>query len=177
VDKKLRLMTIGALIISVISIVGIIYMYKSQPKVAYVRVGYLYENFDYKKEMETKLDNVVQSRKTITDSLEFKLKILARKIQGEKKKDDAEISEFNDEKQGYLMKKQQFDDDNQDMSKKYTEEVMKQLNQYVQDYGTANGYTYIFGAQGSGSIMSADDKNDITTTVLDFVNEKYKGKK
>jgi outer membrane protein len=75
------------------------------------------------------------------------------------------------------MKKQQFDDDNQDMSKQYTEEIMKQLNEYVRDYGKANGYTYILGAQGSGSIMSADDKNDITTTVLEYVNEKYKGKR
>jgi len=177
VSKTFKAIVIGAVISSVISIGGLCYVYKTQPKVAFVRVGYLYDNFDYKKELEAKLDNVAQSRKSITDSLEFKLKLLLKRIQENKKKDDKQIGEFNDQKQSYLMKKQQFDDDNQDMSKRYTDEIMKQLNQYVQDYGKANGYTYIFGAEGNGSIMSADDKNDITTTVLDYVNEKYKGKK
>jgi Skp family chaperone for outer membrane proteins len=88
VNKTLRLITIVSIILSVVSISGIIYVCKSQPKIAFVRVAYLYDNFEYKKELETKLNNVVQSRKTITDSLELKLKILARKIQEEKNKSD-----------------------------------------------------------------------------------------
>lgn len=176
-NKIFKIVTIPAVILSIISIAGIIYMYKIQPKVAYVRVVYLYDNFEYKKELEAKLNNVVSYRKSIADSLELRLKQLAEKIQESKKKDENAISAFNDERQKYLLKKEQFDDDNASMSKKYTEEIMKQLNEYVQDYGKANGYAYIFGAEGNGNIMSADDKNDITATVLDFVNEKYKGSK
>ncbi len=175
--KIYKIILLSILVISLVSISGIIYLVKSQPKVAYIKVGYLYDNFDYKKELESKLTNMVQMRKTIIDSLGLHLDQLSQSIERDKEKDKTKISEFNEEKQKYLMKKQEFDEDNQDVTKRYSDETMKQLNQYVQDFGKTNGYTYILGAEGAGAIMSADEKYDITSQVLDYVNDRYKGKK
>jgi len=152
------------------------YMYMHQPKMAYIRLGYLYDNFDYKKELEVKLNNVIQTRNAIIDSMQIHLKSLATDIESSKKKDDAEIKRFGEERQRFLDKKKQFDEDDQSVTDRYKDQINKQLTQYVKDYGNANGYTYILGAEGGGSIMAADEKNDITTTVLQYINERYKGK-
>jgi outer membrane protein len=162
--------------ISVLCIVVLSFSFISQPKVAYIRVGYVYDNFEYKKELEAKLTNVVQYRKTMLDSMALQLNILSKSIESSPKKDDDEIKKFEDGKQKYLMKKQEFDEDNDDVKKKYAGEIMKQMNQYVEDYGKANGYAFIYGAEGNGTIMSADNKYDITSKVVQYVNERYKGK-
>jgi len=175
-----RLRTGIMVVISVISIMALtatIYMYLKQPKIAYVRVPYLYENFEFKKEMEAKLNNVMQMRKTMIDSMQLQLKMLAGRLQNEKKPAEKDIEEFKDEKERYISKKQQVDEDDNNASKRYADEILKQLTQYVQDYGKENGYTYIMGAEGSGGIMAADEKNDVTNDVLKYINEKYKGKK
>lgn len=173
--KNIVLMAISIMSIGTFS--GIMYMYLKQPKMAYVRVPYLYDNFQYKKELQAELTNVLQSRKTILDSLELHLRILSGHLQNTKKPSESDITEFNDDKEKYLSKKQQFDEDDNDLSKRYADQIMKQLTQYVQDYSKENGYTYIIGAEGTGALMAADDKNDITNNVLAFINEKYKGKK
>lgn len=155
---------------------GLAFIYSHQPKMAYVRLGYLYDNFDCKKDLEVKLSSVVNSRNAIIDSMEIHLKALANEIEDKGKKDQSELKQFEEEKQLFLNKKKQFEEDDQNMTDRYKEQINKQLSQYVKDYGTANGYAYIFGAEGGGSIMSADEKFDITTTVLQYVNERYKGK-
>jgi outer membrane protein len=164
-------------VISIATLTSVIYIYAKQPKMAYVRVPYLYDNFEYKKEMQAKMTNVLQGRKSVLDSLELHLKILSGHLQNEKKPDEKEIQQFSDEREKYLTKKQQFEEDDNNASKRYADEILKQLTQYVDDYGRENGYTYILGAEGSGAIMSADERNDITNAVLIYINEKYKGKK
>ena len=168
---------IVAFVISLTSLGGVMYMYMSLPKTAYVRVGYLYDNFQFKKELESKLTTIVSARKTVLDSLELHLKVLSNSIERSSKKDGQEIEKFNQERQQYLMKKQQFEEDQQNQTKQYSDEISKQISQYVEDYGKANGYTYLYGATGNGTILSANDKYDITTTVLEYINERYKGKK
>jgi outer membrane protein len=168
---------ISTLIISVITLTGVVCIFIKQPKMAYVRIPYLYANFQYKKEMEAKLTNVMQSRKLVLDSLELHLKVFAGRLQKERKPDDNEIAEFNYQKEQFLNKKGQFEEDDNNASKRYADEILKQLTQYVQDYGKDNGYTYIIGAEGTGALMAADEKNDITTPVLAYINEKYKGNK
>jgi outer membrane protein len=173
----MKVLMISTLTVSLLILSGMIFMYKSQPKSAYVRLGYIYDNFGFKKELETKLNNVVQVRKTILDSLSLELNMLSRKIQEEHEKDQIKIDRFNDEKQKYLSKKQQFDEDNQSLKEQYTQEIMKQLNQYVQDYANDKGLAFVYGAEGTGAIMAADQKYDMTTPILAYINERYQGKK
>lgn len=176
-SKYKSLVMISTLVISVITLTGVACIYLKQPKIAYVRIPYLYDNFQYKKEMESKLTNIMQSRKLIIDSIEISLKAFADRLQNEKKPDEKEIADFNYRKEQFLNKKEQFEEDDNNVSKRYADEILKQLTQYVQDYGKDNGYTYIMGAEGTGALMAADEKNDITTPVLAYINEKYKGNK
>ena len=126
--------------------------------------------------MAAQLQQIKSTRKNITDSLEFDLKALAKQIQAEGQKDKAKITEFELKKQRYFEKKKQFDDDNVAVGKQFDEQIIAQLNQYVKDYGEKNGYTYIFGADGSGFLMFSVEKKNITDAVKVYINERYKGK-
>ncbi len=155
-----------------------IYVLQHKPKTAYVQLGKLYENFNMKKELEKKYEKISMSRKNILDSLEINLRSLSGQIELLKENDPArksKIQDFELLRQDYLMKKKNFSEDTERTSQQYDEEIWKQLNQYVNDYGKENEYTYIYGAQGNGSLMYGSEKEDITGQVNEYVNHKYKG--
>jgi len=62
------------------------------------------------------------------------------------------------------------------LSAQYDKEILAQLNQYVRDFGAKNNYEYIFGNDGNGSLMYAQESNDLTRQVTEYINQKYAGK-
>lgn len=76
-----------------------------------------------------------------------------------------------------LRKKKSFEEDNEKMVKQYDENIIKQLNQYVKDYGEKNKYQFIYGADGSGNLMYADSTYDLTKKIIEYVNERFNGEK
>lgn len=163
-------------IIGLIIIIGILLVSTfNQTKTGWVDLNKVYKDFILKKELEKKLESTQQARKKITDSLELQLKVLLKQINMENAKDKNKVEVFSLKKEEYLVKKQQFDEDNNTMAQQYDAQIYKQLNQYVQDFGKSKNYTYIYGADGSGNLMYADSENDISDEVLVFVNERYKG--
>lgn len=146
-----------------------------ETKIGYVKIQQIFLDFEYKKELEKNLRGVQEKRKTMLDSLELELKVLSRQIESEQNKD--KLAEFEARRENYLNKKQEFDDSNERVVKQYDEQIIRQMNQYVKDYGEKNGYTFIYGAGGSGNLMYADSTYDITKKVTEYINERYKGQK
>lgn len=66
-----------------------------------------------------------------------------------------------------------------EMSEYFTNEVSQQVwsrvNSYIKEFGEQNKYSIVFGTQGSGNIMYADKKLDITNAFIEFANKKYEG--
>lgn len=147
----------------------------SFPKVAYVELNQVYSDFQLKKELETKLDNVKQKRKEILDSLEVELNAISKRIEASAGKNMDEIKAFEFTRQNYMQQHESFEQDNLNMTQQYSGQIWKQLNQYVQDYGKEHGYDYILGADGNGTVMYADQGKNITEEIKKYVNEKYKG--
>lgn len=147
---------------------GVYFFGGKQKKNAYVQIGKLYKEFKMTKELEGKFTAVGNARKSFLDSLELKI----RSIAGEGKNE----TEFNKLKEEYVQRKQQFEQDNAAMNQQYNTQIMEQMNQYITDYGAENGYAFIFGANGNGGIMYADEKAfDVTQPVLEYINSKYNG--
>lgn len=149
---------------------------EEQFKTAHIKLGDVYENFELKKQLEIKLTEVETARKNILDSLEFQLKSLQVKINDTQENDASLIRMFQLNRDYFLKTTQQFEEDNQRMSEEYNKQIWNQLNQYIKDYGKANNYTYVFGADGSGTIMYGAEEIDITKEVIKYTNEKFKGK-
>ena len=147
--------------------------YRSK-KIAYVSTTNLYDGFTLKKELEDKYKKTQLTRQTLLDSLKFKIQALS--IKGKDMTDEDKIR-FNDLQRSYLYKEKEFNDENDLAAQQYSDQIWKQINQYVADYGKENGYDYLLGATGQGNIMFAKEKEDITKEVLDYINKKYSGVK
>jgi outer membrane protein len=89
---------------------------------------------------------------------------------------DEYYRQYDNMKQAYFTKEKQYADDNAAQAQQYTDEVWKQLNQYIKEFGIENGYDYIIGANGEGSLMYAKEQHDISKELTLYVNEKYAGK-
>lgn len=152
-----------------------VYDKMSAPKVAYIVIQEVFNGFELKKDYEKKLNATKTSRQRIIDSLETTLKILGKKIEDDQGKNKDDVRLFEVRREDYFNKKKLFDGDNDLQTKKYDDEIIAQLNQYIKDFGKEKGYTYIFGNDGNGSLMYAKENNNITKEIIEYVNERYRG--
>jgi outer membrane protein len=119
----------------------------------------VFSEFVGKRELEKKLDGLKTNNNKLVDSL-------SRLIQ--RSKTSAEAQTYQSGIEDIKLMEQQLSD-------KYTADIWKQINQWVNEYGKQNGYDYVFGAVGNGSLMYAKEANDITNEVVLFINKKYQG--
>lgn len=147
-------------------------------KTAYVELITVHDQFEYTKELKSKLleiqntgeqlkkhyENIVDSLYSILDKTKdnnVKANILKDievvKIDYQRKE--------NDFLQSYKLQVQKFD-----------EQIWSRINVFVTEYGKKNGYDYIFGADGTGGLMYSDSTNNITSDVITYINNKYQDK-
>ena len=87
------------------------------------------------------------------------------------------LSRFTSIRESYFARQEEFEEANSVLAEEYTAQVWTQLNEYIKAYGEEEGYRYIFGATGDGSLMYAEDAVNITEEVSSYVNEHYNGAK
>lgn len=175
--KKIVVISFSCTLISLLIISA--YSFTRVPKTGYVDLGKVYNEFEMKREKEAQLARIQQARKHILDSLELQLTSTSRVLQNLHKSSGkpaaSEVNAFQRLQDEYVYKQQSFEQESMASIEKYEQEIWKQINQYVKDYGKANGYTYILGADGTGAVMHADESEDITEELTRYVNERYKG--
>lgn len=157
-------------------IIFLVIGYVKKEKFVWINLNKVHGDFIFKKELESKLIKTEQARKTIIDSLEFELQVLGRQIKSENGKDKNKLAVYETKRQKYFDKKGEFEEDNSMLQQQYNDQILVQINQYMKDFGKQNGYTFIFGADGTGGLMYADEAKDVTEEAITFINEKYKGK-
>ncbi len=146
------------------------------PKTAYVEVANLYDSFEMKKELETKFQKTQKEREKILDSLKTELSFISRKIEISGRKNTSEIEEFYKKRENIELKQQQFDEDTDAMAEEFKSQIWKRLNQYIDDYGKAKGYDYLYGVDNSYTFLYHKKGNDITEDLKKYVEQRYKGK-
>lgn len=58
-------------------------------------------------------------------------------------------------------------------SQRADQELVREVNQYLQQYGQQHHYAFILGATESGNIVYAAPEEDITNEVLQGLNQRY----
>lgn len=141
----------------------------------YVIIKEVYDGFEMKKEYETRFKKVQTLRSKTLDSLEIELKIMSQQLELSKIADKELLVKFQVKREEYLNKKQQFAEDDAATVRDYDEKILKQLNQYIEDYGKQKNYEYILGYTGNGEVLYGKTENNITEEIIKFVNSKYSG--
>ena len=171
----MKKITLIAFVLAGSSIAFMLYGFISKPKVAFVHVQEVYNEFEYKKELETKYEKVQSERKRILDSLEIQINAIATNIQNSEVNKEKNIQNYQYLVADYQSKKKAFSEDNAMVSEKYTQQIWNQLNQYVEEYGKQKGFDFIYGADGSGNVMYAEKGFNITEQIKEYVNQRYLG--
>lgn len=153
----------------------ILYCRNQIPQIAFVDLNKVHDKFDLKIELEKEYEKTLDVRFQIIDSLEFELEILSNQLKSLNVKNKELENKYNLKYQDYLIKKQRLKEDNEAQVNKFDQQINIQLSQYVQDYGNQHNYSYIIGANGSGTIMYVKENKDITDEVIEFINNRYNG--
>lgn len=152
-------------------------LYRSyQERVAYVQLSEVYENFTLKKTLQPRYDAAATHNKQVLDSLQLVLEGIKRAASAEGKVTPALQQQYDQAETYFFYQKQEGEKELKTMEEELNAQIWAQINQYVKEYGEAQGYDYVLGADGSGSIMYAHDRNDRTKEVIQYINEKYEGR-
>lgn len=162
----------------IVLVLGSCYLYDvlNRPRTGFIVIGEVFSEFSMKKDLEKKFNATKNARQKILDSLAVDLRILAKKIDGDKAKNKEDVDTYNAGRENFYRKQKEFEADNGALTRQYDQEILTQLNQYVRDYGKEKNYQYIFGNDNNGSLMYAHDSKNLTREIIDYINKKYQGK-
>jgi outer membrane protein len=142
-------------------------MFKSESKTAYILTSKVFDGFEGTKEKLATLKKAQEFQKKTLDSMAMTINLLEAKM--------------GTEHPGVLKHKEKYEKMyeeivvyNQEDLETSQDHIWKQINQYLGEYGKQNGYAYIYGAAGNGSIMFADSSLNISDDVLIYINKRYK---
>lgn len=162
-----------ALLIGLIALSAALYLVGTRKKIAYVDNMYLFENSNIKKELFRKFENDKKIRKAVLDSLRFQLESMTNGLA--MKEGSAGYTQAKSLQETYYYKEQSFNEELKSLSDDYTSKVWAFINEHVLSYGKEQRYDYLLGANGQGSMMYANEKENISEVVLKYINEKYEG--
>lgn len=170
---KLKYFLVATNLITLIAVAYIL-LSNNQSKSAYFISATVYNEFEYKKELELDLEMRQTQLQVQLDSMENELKLTIEFLK--------QGSPTSDQLVDLQIKQNRYIDFRDDVESKYAQTVEEyygliwdRINTYVSEYGEENSYQYIFGANGDGSIMYADSGSDITTDVIQYINQRYEG--
>ena len=174
--NKVAVVMLAIVVSLVLSTLVGFYLFKTKPA-AWVELPKVFNDFEYKKELEKNYIKSEEARKKILDSLELELQVMYKGFELKRDKEIPETTkaEFQVKRENFLRKKEQFQQDDAQMKSEFNSQIYKQLSQYVKDYGKEKGYSIVLGAEGSGVILYGNEENNITEEVLQYINNKYKG--
>jgi outer membrane protein len=145
-------------------------------KIAVVSTMDLFTGFDYTKKLDEKFSEIKAIRQSKLDSIELELGNFQREWPDLSKMPPPKQNEYNFLLKLYRKNQTEFQEDNQQLEKKYQEQIWSQLNEYCRQFGEKEKYDLILGANGQGSVMYAKESVDITKDLITYCNEKHKGK-
>lgn len=175
--KKLNL----TIKIAVILAIGVLYYlhYSATPKLAYIDTNVLLSKYEgmkaAKKEYEKKAAVWQANSDTLLAGWQNELKAY------EKERSSMSAKEKELKEQLLQNKQQQISGYQEAMQKKAQEEEQKitqtalnEVNDYIKEYGEKHGYSFILGANSTGNIVYANNKQNLTDIIVKGLNEEYK---
>jgi outer membrane protein len=158
------------LIVIVILISLLVYLLTGKgDKMPFIKLADVYKEFKLTKELDTKYSEIETKKKNTLDSLDFEAKKYGASV-------NYNNTLYQVMVQNYINRRSEFEKSSEELSQMYEDMIWKQINTYTEKYGKDNNYEYILGAQGSGTVMYANPKNDITKEFIEYLNRSYEGK-
>lgn len=153
--KKNIITIISSVLLSSLVCWTILYL-KAPKQHVYLENAKLFEQFEGKKELETKLLNIKSANKLYLDSIRTLVS-------------NQETELYY--RQQLLVK----EEEEEQLTIQYNTQIWNQLNSYIKEYGKAHDYDFIYGVVGNGSMMYARQELDVTDEIIEYANKTYEG--
>lgn len=149
-------------------------------KIGYVDNGVVINDYQAKKDVESKFKTKEASFTKKFDSIENAFQIDVKKFQVNARSMSQKKAEARYQELGQL--KQINDQQKQIAAQQLTQEFQTEIDtlivkvkDFIKDYGKKNGYTYILGtSDAAASVIYGTEENDLTQTILEALNTEYK---
>lgn len=150
-------------------------------KIGFVDNSTLINDYQEKKDIDTRLQAKIQEFQKRTDSLRqaFQLEINDAEIKARRMSDreKQELSKELQDKDNLLSQRLQFEQQQISLeSQALNDSLIKTIKSFVKDYAGKNGYSYILGSNEGGSVLFGKEESDLTQTILELLNTEYEGK-
>ena len=139
-----------------------------------VDISRLYTDFVMTQELNKDYTATVGERNKQIDSLNMKIVSLESELKTtiSPESKNQKLTELNIVNSNYRDLVQI----NQQVKFEFEQQIWNQLNAYMLAFAEEEKYPLILGTKNEGNVLYMNDENDITTELLDFVNDKYLGR-
>jgi len=172
IDKKLMMKKLVVLAIALTA------MACQQNKIGFVNSVKLMDEYQERIDLEarfkTKADAMTKKRDSISQAFQMDLQDFQTKAQKMSQKNaQEEYAQLQQRGQFVGQQLQQEEQQLQQTSQAEMDSLVKKVKKEIQEYGKANGYTYILGGGDGGAVLYGEDKQDLTDVILKILNDKY----
>lgn len=133
------------------------YNQSQEDKKVFILNQRVFNEFEGTRQLETKLEQLKRTHQQNLDSLGYFLKV---------ESSETLMLKYEDLNRQYTL-------DEKAISEKYTAAIWKDINQYIAEFGKEKHCDFIFGANGNGNLMFANEVHDVTDEVIQYVNKRY----
>jgi len=153
-----------------------VWAFWSKDKVAYIETSVVMEQYHGMKTAKAEFEkkSKVYQANVDTAIAEFQKELAAyeKERSGMSDKEKELKEQLLQNKQMQLGKYQEaMQNQARQEEQKLTQNVLNEVNDFMLNYGKANGYTFVFGANGSGNIVYADENSkNITKEIIEKLN-------
>ncbi|GIJ94870.1 OmpH family outer membrane protein [Capnocytophaga stomatis] len=150
-----------------------------QDKIAFVDNSKLLNEYQEKKDIESKLKEQISKYEKKRDSISqaFQAEAKAFDVEARNLPQNVAQKRYNELMQKSQILQQHLQQEEQKIqieSQTQMDSLLNKVKKSVKEYGKQKGYNFILGANDGGSVLYGDDKKDITNEVIKHLNENYK---
>lgn len=145
------------------------YMHFSEVKTVQVDGEIIFNDFIMTKELRTAYENTLNARKSILDSMYISIEQLNQNRSRE--------YDLEGLKMEYLRRKDLYEQQNQELTQKYDEQVWGRIRQYAKEFAAINDYAIVLTTNTTTAVLYANENVNVTKAFLEFMNKKYEGTK
>lgn len=160
-----------------------LYSCQQSAKTAFIDNSELVNEYQEKKDLETKLEGKIQIYQKRKDSITraFQLEAQDFQLKADKMKQADAQKKYEQLGQKQQLLQQQFQIEENAISKEsqtLNDSLLNKIRDFVTEYGKTNNYDYIFGKnEYVGTVYYGKEESNITKVVLEKLNEKYAAEK
>ncbi|RZN84485.1 MAG: OmpH family outer membrane protein [Winogradskyella sp.] len=152
---------------------------QQQQKIGFIDNGDVINDYQMKIDIENSFKVTKEAFEKRMDSIDrnFQVEVKAFQLAQSKMSQKKAQEKYNELGQKNQQLTQQFQIEQQVMKQAFAKEmdsVISKVNDFVEDYGKENGYTFIFGKNEAGSVMYGQEASDLTKTITEALNADYK---